>query len=104
MKGSPETHSRVLRLSTGVLCCSFFLIEVCAQNLLPNGSFEDGALSPAGWNARPEGTVKTNNAHSGRYSVSGSTRRRAIVWESDTVTMNPQTDYRLEGWIRWSKD
>lgn len=40
------------------------------------------------------------DAHQGVRCVSGETKRRGVVWESDSAPISPQTDYRLEGWIR----
>src|SRR5439155_23928714 len=75
---------------------------VAAQGLLPNGSFEDGD-PPAAWRAYPGGSLTKGDAHRGGRCVSGVARRRSVVWQSDSAGINPQTDYRLEGWIRCPK-
>src|SRR5207247_7392637 len=73
-----------------------------AQSLLPNGSFEEGE-PPTGWRAHPGGTVAKGDAHRGERRVSGASSRRSVVWESDSAAISPQTDHRLEGWIRCPK-
>lgn len=70
-----------------------------APAALPDGSFETGE-SPAGWHARAGGTVLTGSAHGGERSVTGAARQSSIVWQSDPVSLNPQNDCRLDGWIR----
>ena len=67
--------------------------------MLTNRSFEAGAL-PTGWFARPGGGVTMGEAHLGVRSVRGDTKRRSVVWESAFARLTPQSDYRLEGWIR----
>ena len=70
-----------------------------AQLLLPNGSFEQGA-PPVGWHALGGGAVSKRDAHSGERSVCGEVTRRSVVWQSDPAAISPNTEYRLEGWIR----
>ena len=83
-----------------LLLLSSFRVETAgAQSLLANGSFEDGGL-PTGWRARAGGEVTRGDAHRGEGCVSGNTKHRGVVWESDSTTISPQADYRMEGWIR----
>jgi len=70
--------------------------------LIPNGSFEEGGF-PIGWRARPGGTATRGDAYRGDRSVTGIARRYSVVWESDSLAINPHTYYRLEGWIRCPK-
>ena len=75
------------------------LPPVTAQSLLPNGSFEAGD-SPVHWRANAGGTLRKGNAFHGERCVSGKRTRLGVVWESDAIILGPQTDYRLEGWMR----
>lgn len=80
-------------------CLAAHAQSAAAPSSLPNGSFEAGAL-PTGWYARTGGGVTMGDAHHGVRSVSGIGKRRSVVWESEFLVLTPQTDYRLEGWIR----
>jgi len=98
----------MLRLSwrrpfVAVLCyCSLSSpsINAFAQNLLPNGSFENGAIAPIGWKSSGGGTIATNIARSGDRSLRGTSQRGAVVWTSDKINLGRKTDYRLDGWVR----
>src|SRR5437867_3156820 len=94
---SPSTLAGLLLVG---LACQIQL--VAAQGLLPNGSLEDGD-PPAAWRPYPGGSRTKGEAHRGVRSVSGLARRRGVVWQSDSAAINPQSDYRLEGWIRCPK-
>ena len=71
--------------------------------LLPNGSFEAGRTTPAGWRIRAGGEWATGEAHHGRRYLSGRSAKDDVVVESDIVVLQPKTDYRLQGWLRCSK-
>ncbi|MCS6861730.1 MAG: hypothetical protein NZT92_15595, partial [Abditibacteriales bacterium] len=103
MNGLPTSLSRG-RGSGGVaflLCLSIvFLRAARAQELLPNGSFEEGQRTPTGWRTPMRGEWNAGAAHSGRRFVSARSKHEEVVWESESVKLQPQTDYRLSGWIR----
>ncbi|MSS70542.1 MAG: hypothetical protein EXS64_03535 [Candidatus Latescibacteria bacterium] len=71
-----------------------------AQMLLQNGSFEQGEGVPSGWKALEGGTWATGDAHRGKRHLRGETKKGRVVWESDPVSLQPETDYRVEGWVR----
>lgn len=71
-----------------------------AQELLPNGSFEEGQRTPTGWRTPATGDWNAGEAHSGRRFVSARSKHEEVVWESESIQLQPQTDYRLSGWIR----
>jgi hypothetical protein len=74
-----------------------------AQGDLVNPSFEEGQTAPTGWRARERGgSWRTGTAHSGNRYLSGRLPRGGRVWESELIAVQPQTDYRLEGWLRCS--
>lgn len=70
------------------------------QVLIQNGSFEQGEGSPKGWKALEGGTWVTGDARRGQRHLRGEGKRLRAVWESEAVPVQPQTDYRVEGWIR----
>jgi len=79
---------------------SFISRDAAAQPLLSNGSFEEGD-PPIGWRALAGGRLNRGDAHGGRCFVSGTdASRSSVVWVSDTMTVSPETDFRLKGWMR----
>src|SRR5882762_6273970 len=86
-----------------LLCCILFCFPsatAIAQNLLQNGSFEDGAIAPIGWTSSSGGTIANNIARSGDRSLRGTSQRGAVVWTGDKINLRTQTDYRLDGFVR----
>src|SRR5262245_22608073 len=69
------------------------------KGLVVNGSFEEGEDQPLGWSRSSRGTWATGKAHRGHRFARVDTAD-ARGWESSAVTLSPNADYRLEGWIR----
>jgi hypothetical protein len=72
---------------------------VAAGSLIP-GTFEEGQGGPRGWHRRGEGTWADAGAHRGNRCVRGRSPVGEVAWESQTVAVEPATDYRLEGWLK----
>jgi hypothetical protein len=79
-----------------------------ATNLLLNGDFESGAGTPSSWTSdawTPSFSTflwDSTQAHSGARSVKiTNTTSNDARW-LQTVAVNPNTDYRLSGWIKTS--
>jgi len=70
--------------------------------LLPNGSFEAGVSAPTGWRLHRGGAWAIGRAHRGTRSLSGFSKRDALIGESESVRLAPGTNYRLDGWVRCS--
>ena len=65
-----------------------------ASNYVPNGSFEDGGVTPTSWVLTgAEGS--TENVHSGFYSLKKVDGTRA----TQLVQLQPNTDYDISVWI-----
>jgi hypothetical protein len=87
----------------------FFDADPRVSNLLLNGSFEDGVYSPTGspnhwspdsWISGATFTWDNTQSHEGTKSV-----RISLTIPNDarwiqTVAVQPDTDYRLSGWIK----
>ena len=70
-----------------------------ANVLLINGSFEEGKDAPLGWNTQQSGRWESGTAHRGkRFARINSATEHG--WESERVPLSPETDYRIEGWVR----
>jgi hypothetical protein len=70
------------------------------MQVLTNGSFEEGQITPTGWHPRAAGKWETGDARRGERFLSGRSARGGVVWQTDLIAVQPQTDYRLEGWVR----
>jgi putative membrane-bound dehydrogenase-like protein len=77
-------------------------------NLIPNGSFEEGAEGrPKGWrtathSGRGEFAV-TETGHIGGRSVKISSEQGGDISWAVQVPVKPRTDYKLTGWIKTEK-
>jgi hypothetical protein len=69
------------------------------QALLGNGSFEAGQDAPVGWHRQSGGRWEPDSPHRGKR-IARVEAAEAHGWESDSVSLSPDTDYRLEGWLR----
>jgi hypothetical protein len=85
-----------------------FQPETSFSNPLVNGGFEDGTSSPTGWSSDAWNTSYTaftwdnTQAYSGTRSVKiVSTTPNDARWVQ-SITVQPNTDYRLSGWIKTS--
>ncbi len=72
-----------------------------ADELVVNGSFEEGAESPAGWAAEQGGRWVTDAmaAHQGQRFLTGSRSAAGAVWHSEPIQLQQGIEYRLEGWL-----
>lgn len=84
---------------------SFFLIlflfigNIYSQNLVPNGGFEIGSLSPwAPWNPGGTASLSNGNAHTGTYSVQLNGGECSI--EQVVSGLRPNTTYHFSGWCK----
>lgn len=94
-----------MRFPHGLRAAVFFLIAPCATAFcapppLGNGSFEDGQTSPSGWILSLSGSWASGDAHSGRRFLRGRTTQPQVVGVSESIPVEPDTDYRLAGWLR----
>ncbi|MEX2285756.1 MAG: glycoside hydrolase family 9 protein [Planctomycetaceae bacterium] len=90
-------HLLALSAVVGVIWSS-----ASAQDLAPNGSFEEGTEGPQGWHKLGEGRWLKDSRdarHGGRY-VSAAKTTPGTEWESDAVAIEPTTGYRIEAWVR----
>src|SRR5262245_16763057 len=71
-----------------------------AQNLIPNGSFEDAASVAASWISGAGGTFGTQSGHTGRHCLTGSSSQGAVIWESQPIPLQAREEYRLDAWMR----
>jgi hypothetical protein len=87
-----------------------FAVAVCAiwsgawaaaaeAPLVANGSFEAGQDSPTGWTLAGKGEWSSEQAHGGRRFLRAASEGPR-VWTSESATLVPGVDYRLEGWLR----
>jgi hypothetical protein len=72
-----------------------------APAILGNGSFEDGQDAPVAWTPPAGGKWEIDLPHRGqRYArVDAPESQR---WESKTISISSDNDFRLEGWLRAS--
>ncbi len=69
--------------------------------LLANGSFEqEGQASPPHWQLENGAAWVKHQAHRGKYFLRATSVTALRACQSDPVTLQPNIDYRLEGWIR----
>lgn len=75
-----------------------------AENLLPNGGFEEGqGLAPTGWTMPLEQIASWDlrGGRTGRRVVTiGSSHKNGTFWLSDPISIVPGVEYRLTGWIK----
>lgn len=76
----------------------FFINSAFAQNLIPNGDFENGST---GWNG---GQISTNNPHSGKYCmyVKDESANFNVAASSQIVNISQSDYYRFSLWYRSS--
>ncbi len=65
-----------------------------------NGSFELGDSAPLAWESTAAGEWAAGTAHRGKRFLRANSAAGEVVWHSDPVTLEPDVDYRLEGWVR----
>jgi chitinase len=70
---------------------------VLAANLLANGGFESGAISP--WSCS-NGSVVTAPVHSGSRALAGAATASDHARCVQTVAVQPNTTYTLSAWVR----
>ncbi|MBI3836524.1 MAG: glycoside hydrolase family 9 protein [Planctomycetia bacterium] len=68
--------------------------------LLGNGSFELGDSAPLAWQSTGAGDWATGTAHRGKRFLRANSAAGEVVWRSDSLSLEPEVDYRLEGWMR----
>src|SRR5262249_39376342 len=71
-----------------------------SQSLIKNGSFEQGAPPPDGWQLMPGGSWASGSSHRGTRHLHGVSAPEAMVCEGPLLGLEPGVDYRLEGWLR----
>lgn len=76
-----------------------------ADNLLLNGSFEDGSFGPtywgtSSWDSGVSFVWEQTQAHEGSRSIGILLTLLNDARWTQTVTVQPNTDYRLSGWIK----
>jgi chitinase len=96
---------RLVATLTGVLATTtlaaaaivFTAPPVLAANILANGGFESGALSP--WSCS-NGSVVTAPVHSGGRALAGAATAADHARCAQTVAVQPNTTYALSAWVR----
>lgn len=68
--------------------------------LVANGSFELGAAAPENWKLSGQGEWAKGAGQRGERFVRATSESGKSAWQSDELTLVPETDYRLEGWVR----
>lgn len=68
--------------------------------LVANGSFEEGQTAPEHWSLTGQGAWNQDRGHRGQRYVRATSADGVRGWQSDAVTLVPEVDYRLEGWVR----
>lgn len=72
-----------------------------AANILGNAGFESGSLSP--WSCTGNlGSVVSSPVHSGGKALAGAVTSSDNAQCSQTVSVQPNTTYTLQGWVRGS--
>jgi chitinase len=72
--------------------------RAAAPDLLTNGGFESGALSP--WTCTSDsGAIVTSPVHSGSYALSATATGSDDAQCSQTVSVQPNSTYTLSGWV-----
>lgn len=86
--------------SLSALLLLFAVSIASAQELLPNGHFEDGGQTPAGWRLVGAGGA-TDGARGGRRAIQVQGKGDGqSVWRSDPVPLEPEALYRLRFFAR----
>ena len=67
---------------------------------LVNGNFETGSLSP--WTAQSGDAVESTTVHSGKYALEVAATSSATGEADQSVTLQPNTTYKLSGWVEGS--
>src|SRR3954464_1051394 len=72
-----------------------------AANILTNPGFESGSLSP--WTCTGNlGSVVSSPVHGGSKALAGAVSSSDNAQCSQTVSVQPNTTYTLQGWVRGS--
>ncbi|MET7456105.1 carbohydrate binding domain-containing protein [Streptomyces sp. NPDC005574] len=72
-----------------------------AANVLPNPGFESGSLSP--WSCTGNlGSIVSSPVHGGSKALAGAVSSSDNAQCSQTVSVQPNTAYKLTGWVRGS--
>ncbi|MFJ8332192.1 carbohydrate binding domain-containing protein [Streptomyces sp. NPDC094437] len=72
-----------------------------AANVLTNPGFESGGLSP--WSCSGNlGSIVSSPAHGGSKALAGAASSSDTAQCAQTVAVQPNTTYRLSGWVRGS--
>ena len=77
---------------------------VYGANILPNSSFEEGEAMPTGWKVRnyrgqSAHARVSDKARTGTHSLRISSEKSSDTSAYASVTLTPNTDYRLSAWI-----
>jgi hypothetical protein len=67
---------------------------------LVNGNFETGSLSP--WTAQSGDAVESTTVHAGKYALAVAATSSATGEADQSVTLQPNTTYKLSGWVEGS--
>jgi len=102
MRQSRRALPAGLATATGLAVAAVFTVAIpasSATNLLVNPGFETGTL--AGWTCEAGAAVVSGQARSGTYALAG-TPTSTTARCSQTVTVVPNTQYTLSGYVRGS--
>ncbi|MGV9255760.1 carbohydrate binding domain-containing protein [Streptomyces sp. NPDC003697] len=106
MRNTPGRHRRrllALLASAGLALAGAVALPGTAHaaNVLTNPGFESGGLSP--WSCTGNlGSVVSSPVHSGSKALAGAVSASDIAQCRQTVAVQPNTTYRLSGWVRGS--
>lgn len=94
-----------MRIVFPLLFSLFAATHLCAQNLLPNPGFEEGAAKPTGWRMPESGAAWSDQAHQGRRSLSvEGTGKDSVAWRTERMSLQPGGLYRLSYYARKETD
>ena len=87
------------------LCCVLATLVLasglCAENLLPNASFEQGDDRPIGWRLVGVGGRRVAAAHDGRSAIMAEGRgNEDSSWRAEGIDLRPGSLYRLSFYAR----
>ncbi len=96
------------RLSNVVTCFVLAISGMCLAQEEPSGppgvdgTFEDGAESPRGWNALDTTQCRwlPGDSHSGQRAIYATSRKARPTWVSEPVPIDAASPYVIDGWIK----
>ncbi|MFD5464027.1 carbohydrate binding domain-containing protein [Kitasatospora sp. NPDC127059] len=101
----PAGRTKLLSLAAATVLAAGGLATLAGNagaadvDLLANGGFESGALSPWSCSATT-GSIVNSGAHSGTYALKGAVGASDTAQCGQTVSVQPNTSYTLSAWVQ----